>query len=134
MLVARGGLAELRDLPPERWDPQRHGTLVHFVFPNSIFVYHPDYTSHLGIFPTGPGQSLFIHTMLTPELPRDDMARAHWDRSFALIDGQVFNREDLFICEQIQRGLASGANEDFLLGRFENNLRRFHETIAAALM
>ena len=63
----------------------------------------------------------------------DGRAIAHWYRSFDLIDGQVFNGEDLFICEQIQLGLAAATTEDFILGRFGNNVRRFHDTIAASL-
>ena len=133
LLVARESFAEARQLRPEHWSPQLHGTLVHFIFPNSLLVHHPDYISHMGIFPAGIDRSLFVHTVLTPEIPTDEKARAHWDRSFELIDDKVFNDEDLFICEQIQLGLAAGANDTFLLGRFENNVRRFHETIAACL-
>ena len=133
LLVARENFAEAVRLQPEQWSPQLHGTLVHFIFPNSLLVYHPDYISHMGIFPAGIDRSLFVHTMLTPEVPSDEKARAHWDRSFELIDGKVFNDEDLFICEQIQRGLAGAANDTFLLGRFEHNVRRFHEAIAASL-
>jgi hypothetical protein len=87
----------------------------------------------MGIFPAGIDRSLFVHTVLTPEAPADEKARAHWDRSFELIDGKVFNDEDLFICEQIQLGLAAAENGAFVLGRFENNVRRFHETIATSL-
>ena len=134
ILIARDTFGETRSLPPERWCPQRHATLEHFVFPNSVFVYHPDYVSHLGVFPSSPGETLFVHTMLTPCTPRDPDEQAHWERSFALIDGAVFNDEDLFICEQIQLGLVGAAPGDRLvLGRFENNLRRFHEGVAAAL-
>ena len=100
-----------------------HATLVHFVFPNSIFVYHPDYISHLGMFPNGVDETLFVHTMLIPEKPMDEKAEAHWQRSFELIDTAVFNSEDLVICEQIQRGLQSGAND----------LLHFHSTIETAL-
>jgi len=50
-----------------------------------------------------------------------------------LIDGGVFNGEDLAVCEQIQRGLASGANDRLILGRLEQNLRRFHHTLDVAL-
>jgi glycine betaine catabolism A len=71
--------------------------------------------------------------MLTPELPADDTARAHWERSLELIDGNVLNGEDLFICEPIQLGLPSAEKAAFVLGRFENNMRRFHETIATSL-
>ena len=31
----------------------------------------------------------------------------------------------MFISEQIQQGVASGANDSFVLGRFEQHLRRF---------
>ena len=110
-----------------------HGTLVHFIFPNSIIVYHPDYISHLGMFPSAPDETLFIHTMLTPKLPTDAKEEAHWARSFELMDGGVFNGEDLAICEQIQRGLSSGANDGLILGRLEQNLCRFHGNLDAAL-
>jgi Rieske 2Fe-2S family protein len=133
MLVARDGFEAVRQLSPEQWSPRNHASLVHFIFPNSVIVHHPDYISHMAIFPAGIDQSLFVHTVLTPEAPIDAKAQAHWDRSFDLMDGEVFNNEDLFICEQIQLGLPAMENGEFLLGRFENNVRRFHETIAATL-
>ena len=49
------------------------------------------------------------------------------------MDTNVFNSEDLVVCEQIQRGLRSGANEALIVGRLEQNLRRFHSSIEAAL-
>lgn len=132
-LVARDQTVEIRALPPERWSPQVHATLVHLIFPNSIIVYHPDYISHLGMFPSAPDETLFIHTMLTPRLPADAKEEAHWARSFELMDSGVFNGEDLTICEQIQRGVASGANDSLILGRLEQNLRRFHGNLEETL-
>jgi phenylpropionate dioxygenase-like ring-hydroxylating dioxygenase large terminal subunit len=133
ILVAREDFREVMQLSPEQWSPQRHGTLVHFIFPNSLIIYHPDYISHVGVFPVAIARSLFVHTVLTPEVPANEKAQAHWDRSFDLVDGKVFNDEDLFICEQIQLGLAAAEDDTFLLGRFEHNLRRFHATIATSL-
>lgn len=132
-LVGRQSTQEIRDLPVAEWSPQRHATLVHLIFPNSIVVYHPDYISHLGMFPEAADRTLFVHTMLTPEKPRDEKAEAHWRRSFELLDGAVFNGEDIAVCEQIQRGLACGANDRLLIGRYEQNLRRFHGSLEAAL-
>jgi len=133
VLIARERTPEIRSLPPERWSPQVHGTLVHYVFPNSIFIYHPDYISHLGLFPRAADETLFVHTMLIPEKPADEKTEAHWRRSFELIDAGVFNAEDLTVCEQIQRGLKSGANDALIVGRLEQNLQRFHSTVDAAL-
>ena len=132
-LAARDTTSEIRTLPAESWSPQRHATLVHFVFPNSIFVYHPDYISHLGMYPDAADQTLFVHTMLIPEMPTEQEAEEHWRRSFELIDTNVFNSEDLVVCEQIQRGLRSGANESLIVRGLEQNLRRFHSSIEAAL-
>ena len=85
-LAARDITWEIPTLPPESWSPQRHATLVHYVFPNSIFVYHPDYISHLGMYPDAADQTLFVHTMLIPEMPTGQKAEEHWRRSFELID------------------------------------------------
>lgn len=132
-LVARDTTAAIRDLPPQDWSPQVHATLVHLIFPNTIMVYHPDYVSHIGVYPEAADRSLFVHTMLVPEAPRDAKAQAHWARSFELIDGGVFHGEDLVVCESIQRGLTCGANERLVLGGLEGNLGHFHATVAAAL-
>ena len=56
--------------------------------------------------------------MLMPEKP-NKKAEAHWARPFELMDTDVFNGEDLVVCEQIQRGLSSGANDRLILGQFE---------------
>jgi len=52
-MIARETTPEIRGLPPQQWNPQVHATLVHFIFPNSVLIYHPDYISHLGMFPEG---------------------------------------------------------------------------------
>jgi len=121
------------DVPEDEWHLADLLSVVHYVFPNTVLIYHPDYISHLGMFPDSADETLFVHTMLTPEAPADAKADAHWARSFELIDTGVFNREDLVVCEQIQRGLRSGANDSLILGRLEQNLLRFHSSVDAAL-
>lgn len=49
------------------------------------------------------------------------------------MDTAVFNGEDLVVCEQIQRGLPSGANDRLIFGRLEQNLRWFHGELAQAV-
>lgn len=133
ILVGREPLAEALHLPAQQWDPRRHATLTHAIFPNSLIIYHPDFTSHMGMFPTAPDEIQFVHTMFTPHEARNEKELAHWERSFALIDEGVFGAEDLFISEQIQSGLSSGANNTFVLGRFEQHLRRFHGNVKVML-
>ncbi len=129
ILVGRDQLPQAHDLPPQAWDVRRHATLTHAIFPNSLLIYHPDATSHMAMFPITPDEMLFVHSFLTPHDPRDEQERSHWERTFEMIDSGVFSAEDLFVSQQIQRGVKSGANDSFVFGRFEQHLRRYHDNL-----
>ena len=43
----------------------------------------------------------------------------------------MFQREDLWVCEQIQKGLADGRTTELVFGALENAAEWFHATIAA---
>ena len=45
---------------------------------------------------------------------------------------QTGGAEDAPWCCAIQRGLASGANEEFVFGRFEGAIAHFHRALDAA--
>lgn len=55
----------------------------------------------------------------------------HWDRSWALIEETVFQREDLWVCEQVQKGLADGRTDEVVFGALESAVEWFHASIAA---
>ncbi len=134
--VGRTGFEEVRRRPQAEWDDRSHVTLVHYVFPNTILVFHPDYVSQIALYPVSPDETVFVHSLLVPPfegLPDADKARAHYERSFALIDGEVFNKEDLAVCEAAQSAMRSGANERLTLGRFELGVRLFHRILEEAL-
>lgn len=128
-VVARVEFAEIAGLPEAAWDARQHSTFAFLLFPNTILVLHPDYTSILTMYPTAADETLFSHVMLTPHAPRNEDEKAHWQRSFQLIEGGVFQAEDLHIAEQAQIGMASGANPTMIYGRYESGIRIFHETL-----
>ncbi|PJI37303.1 SRPBCC family protein [Ferrovibrio sp.] len=128
-VVARTEFAEIAALPERDWDARRHSSFAYMLFPNTILVLHPDYTSILTMLPVAADETLFRHVMLVPQLPQDEKTEAHYRRSFDLIEGGVFQAEDLHIAEQAQIGMASGANRTMIYGRFESGIRRFHETL-----
>jgi phenylpropionate dioxygenase-like ring-hydroxylating dioxygenase large terminal subunit len=132
-LAARRALLEVR---PEDLAASRLRDLVSptfQVFPNSNVVLHPDYVSVMTSVPLAVGATRFVHRMFLAAPPRSEAERAHFERSFALIDGGVFGREDLGAVEAMQRGLESGADATVLIGRHEHAILWFHEAVAAAL-
>lgn len=131
--VARRGLAEVEQLPE---DPRQLRDLVsytHFVFPNTIVVYHPDYASVLSFFPDGPDKLRWMHNMLVPAQRNGPELDAHWQKSLLLIEKTVFDAEDLAAAQSIQRGLQGGYIEHIQLGRLEYMIRYFHDRVQDAI-
>jgi len=115
-------------------DFRENTTLFYNVFPNSVLVFHPLFISWMTLFPRGVGEVDVIHRMLVPPGDREPEQRTREVRSFAHIDGQVFEKEDLAISESIQSTLASGVNTEVTLGGMEEGMRLFHATWADAMI
>ncbi len=131
--VARNEISEAVGQPPERLDLRVHATFAFTTFPNAVLIFHPDYTSIIALFPQSPDRTVFAHTMLTPAPPASDREREHFQRSFELIDGGVFQAEDIFVSEGAQRGMRSGANSHLLFGGLEESAAQFHDIIEREL-
>lgn len=117
----------------ETWDLRADFTFTHFLFPNSVLIFHPDYVSHIAVFPVDVDHVRWVHAMLIPGAQATPEHDAHWERTLALIEETVFQREDLFAAEGIQAGVRSGANESVTFGRLEGGLQHFHAAIERAL-
>ena len=50
-------------------------TFTHFVFPNSTLIFHPDYVSHIAVFPVDVDQVRWVHAMLVPATQAGSGAR-----------------------------------------------------------
>jgi phenylpropionate dioxygenase-like ring-hydroxylating dioxygenase large terminal subunit len=123
----------LRDAPGELAgaDLRALGTPSYVVFPTTVIIVHPDFVSVLLLHPLSAERTEFAHVMLVPEERVGDAV--HWDKSWALIDETVFAREDLWVCEQIQRGLAAGTTDALVFGELESAMRSFHAAVDSVL-
>lgn len=101
------------------------------LFPATVVVEHPDFVSIMAVHPVAADSIEWDHMMF---VPADRAAESeHWTRSWSLIEEGVFQREDLWICEQAQRSIMAGATDELLFGSLEHPARWFHEAIAMAL-
>ena len=129
----RKNIDEEAEKPRSEWNIRACATPFYLVFPSTVVVVHPDFISLLAVVPMTVDRTMCTHYLLTPAPATDEKQERHYAKSFELIDGVVFQNEDLAIAESIQRGLSSHAYEHFVLGSAEYPIRAFHDNIARAL-
>lgn len=127
---ARRDFPALASQPESAWDVRQHTTVFYNVFPNVVLVFHPLWVSQLGLFPEAVDRVRVVHRMLVAPAPTGEHGAGlaeRLQRSFEHIDGQVFEKEDLAIAENIQSTLRAGASHELLLGAQERGMRLFHQ-------
>lgn len=105
--------------------------LYYWVFPNLMLNLYPDNIQTNVVLPLGPERTLTRFEWLVPDPERPGL-EAELARSLAFSDG--VQREDIGICEAVQRGLRSRTYDR---GRYsvkrENGVHHFHGLLARAL-
>lgn len=108
-------------------------TFAYNIFPNTLVIASPDYVNVMVLMPRAADRTLVEDFMLIPEPPATEKAEDHWRRSFELLDGGVFAAEDFRAAALGQQGLSTGTLPEITLGGLEQGIRRFHDTVEAAL-
>jgi hypothetical protein len=94
-----------------------------------VVVFHPDFVSVAGFTPLAPDRLQWHHSMLVERAPETEKAKRHFEKSYRLIEEQVFSGEDLFIAEEMQAGMAARAQEELVFGGLEAPVGWFHDAI-----
>ncbi len=108
-------------------------TFAYFIFPATTVIFHPDFVSVVTVSPLGAEQLRWRHLLLVPHAPSCEAERAHWERSFQLIEHGVFQREDLVAVAEIQAGLSGGSLPELTFGLLEKAIGWFHAAVDARL-
>jgi glycine betaine catabolism A len=132
--AAVGRAAELADIDMANWPALRSAvTFTYQLLPATVIVVSPDYVNIMVIMPQDVDHTLVEDFMLIPEKPATEKSENHWQRSWDLLDGQVFGTEDFGAAEWGQQGLKTGAIERLTLGTLEAGIRHFHDAVKAHL-
>lgn len=133
--VAHKHIVELEGMPESEWHPLRDGmmTAQYVLFPGASITLLPNGMMAQMVRPAGSVErSTSRMVMGFYEAAGDDAARAE-QSTFLDYIAAVVRDEDYAIGFDIQRGLASGAQSEALLGRNEPGVIHFHETMADLL-
>lgn len=126
MVFLQKSLMDLAERPEAEWVPEQHCVPQHIIFPNvAIAGLWQEFSQVCVVVPGGTADtSLTYQTVLTREpvrTKRDDaLVRRFRGRMLSVA------REDYSMTDTVQAGLLSGANTDFVLGRNEVGVQRFH--------
>ena len=130
LTLGRKSLATLAEQPEETWQPLEHIRLVHSCFPNlSISGILGDHCLVSQIFPgSSPYTTNTVQFVLASERPESDAQRAQTEQFSAMVR-QAVQDEDYRLGMQIQDGLKSDANHEFLFGRNEPAVQNYHRWV-----
>jgi Rieske 2Fe-2S family protein len=128
---ARKEILNAKTLPESAWDFRAWTTPFYTLFPNTVLVFHPDWVSRITVFPDGADRSVVHHDMLVPA--DADLGAKYWDKTFELINQQVFAAEDIAVCENIQSAARAGADSQWLTGGMETPVLWFHRACQDAM-
>jgi phenylpropionate dioxygenase-like ring-hydroxylating dioxygenase large terminal subunit len=132
--AAVGRAEELNAIDMNDWPAVRRAmTFTYQMFPGTVLVVSPDYINLMVLMPQSGSRTLVEDFMLIPEKPITDKAQDHWQRSWDLLDGQVFGAEDFRAVALGQQGLSSGAIDRITLGTLETGIRAFHDSVEARI-
>ena len=124
-------VVNLKDQPEGDWDARPYFLTQNYIFPCNYVQVQTDHIYIHTIIPTGVDTCIFKCMMLIPEAPASEKAERYWQKNYDVIR-TVFN-EDFEIGESIQKGLGTGANSEFLFGRYEIGLHLGTKAIHDAL-
>ena len=126
-LFPKRSIAELRDVDPETWQLPVHANVLNHLFPSTLVLVLGDHTTVVSLLPdTNESMHVSVFT-LVDEKPESDKARAYWAANNKILYDAT--DEDFAMGASIQKGLASGANEDFVFAAYEHALTHFHAEI-----
>ncbi|MEZ4439524.1 MAG: SRPBCC family protein [Polyangiaceae bacterium] len=133
-LLPRLSILDLASRPEDEWRIREASHLVYSVAPNASVLVQE---GHVDVILNRPLAVDATEVTILSVVPRpgepghSERAAAFWTKNHAFTARTL--DEDFVLAEQIQRGMASGANESFRFANFEGALTAWHRQLDARL-
>lgn len=128
-ILMRTSMASLASKKRSNWSLRDHAQVLYTLFPNTALLVQKDHIAWVNQEPLAAGQTQVRISTLAPKTDSDKAE--HWARNHQITRTTL--DEDFTIGESIQAGLASGANDTLIFGRFEGALDAFNRMVEAHL-
>jgi len=129
--IPKRTVLELKDQPTDRWNILDQSLLSYLVFPNTILLIARDHMIRFSVFPQRVDRTIVLNSVYIAEPPDQRTREKHW-KAAADFSRKIVS-EDFSVNQTMQAAISSGANKEYLFGRFEPGLVHFHEQVNAAL-
>ncbi len=129
-VLPRSNLDELRTLNEAAWSLGDYANVIYTIFPTTQFLVQSDHIAWIQLEPLAADRTRLRLSTVVPAAMREERC-SYWQRNHDLTVRTL--KEDFAIGEGIQRGFATGANEQLNYGRFEGALARFNAAVSSAL-
>lgn len=128
--VPRQNALELNDLDWAQANLSDYITPTNIIFPNICTIGHPTSMSVLSMFPGDtPNTSTWRHMLFVDEEPKTAKAKAHYDKTIAVLDEMTYAGEDFWVSEQAQEGIDAQAVDEIILSCNEHMLAVFDRLV-----
>jgi phenylpropionate dioxygenase-like ring-hydroxylating dioxygenase large terminal subunit len=128
-VAPKRSLTRLDEADESDWDIRPNATILYAIFPNTCLFVEKGHASVLQFLPEDAERCRvrMAHVVGSDSL----QLRQHWEGNIRVFMSAAV--EDLMICESMQAGFRSGANEHVVFGRNEVGCDLFRSAVAEAV-
>lgn len=126
-VLPRSTLPEMKAQAADERELGKHANVLYTTFPGSQFLMQEDHFVWIRAMPVAPDRTVLTMCTLVPAGDNTQGKRDYWARHHAFTMKTL--EEDFVLGEEIQQGLACGANTHLNFGRFEGALSSFNAMV-----
>jgi phenylpropionate dioxygenase-like ring-hydroxylating dioxygenase large terminal subunit len=131
MVLPLKSLMQFKQKPQHLWHLPSRSALIWFIFPNTTIFFMQGIAHVTSLFPVDADHCRLSSTMVGKSGEDDERQKQRLD--IAHKGFWAIMEEDHLVCDSIQAAAHAGGVREYVLGKFEAGVTRFHATLDDAL-